>query len=53
MAGVDGLVKSVSYYLKVTDTTLENSTAADAAVINEPMVTEESVDFRSLHEYHV
>ena len=44
MAGVDGLVKSVSYYLKVTDTTLENGTAADTAVLNELMVTEESVD---------
>lgn len=48
MAGVDGLVKSVSYYLNVAATTEESGNddaAADAAVLNEPMVTEESIDF--------
>ena len=44
MAGVDELVKFVSYYLKVADTNQENGTTADAAMLNEHMVTEESVD---------
>ena len=48
MAGVDGLVKSVSYYLNVAATPEESGNddaAADTAVLNEPMVTEESIDF--------
>ena len=47
MAGVDGLVKFVSYYLNGAATTEESGNddaAADAAVLNEPMVTEESID---------
>ena len=51
MAGVDRLVKSVSYYLAVAETT-EESTLDDATanltVLDEPMDTEEATDSSTL-----
>ena len=51
MAGVDGLIESVSYHLAVADTT-EESTLDDATanftVLDEPMDTEEATDSSTL-----
>ena len=51
MAGVDGLVKPVSYYLAVADATKESTlddATANLTVLDEPMDTEEATDSSTL-----